>query len=169
MELGRDRGFITYDELTRTVPPERLTCRDIDELTRALGCADIEVVSSENEARTTPRTNAGNRSRSTDPVRAYLRKMGHVSLLTREGEVELARRIERAKRRATEAVFRCSVVLPEVFDLSDQLERGEHRMSQVVEGIATDDDEASAAARERVIRSVNAVRKLEQRTERLRK
>jgi RNA polymerase primary sigma factor len=167
LDIGRGKGFVTYDELTRTVPPERLSSREIDALTRALGTADIEIVSDESEGRATPRGAAAARRRSTDPVRAYLRKMGHVSLLTREGEVELARRIERAKRTAAEALFRCPASLPDIYRLAERLEKGELRMSQVLEALGPEADDDDAEIRGAVVSKIGAVARLEKRTERL--
>ena len=167
LEMGKSRGFITYDELTRTVPPERLTSVEIDELTRVLGAADVEIVSDENEGRSVPRGAIAGRRRSSDPVRAYLRKMGHVSLLTREGEVELARRIERAKRRASEALFRCPAVLPAVYELAERIERGELRMSQVLDGFAPDQDDNDGDVRAHIASECVSVQRVEKRSEKL--
>jgi RNA polymerase primary sigma factor len=167
LDIGRGRGFITYDELTRTIPPERLNSKEIDDLTRTLVTEDIEIVNDESEGRLLPRGSSALRRRSSDPVRAYLRKMGHVSLLTREGEVELARRIERAKLGAVSALFRCSAILPEIYRLAERLERGEMRMSQVLEAYGPEMDDDDEEARGGVIEAIRAVERLEKRTEKV--
>ena len=94
---GRAKGVLTHEEVNRVLPPN-FTPEDLDELLTTLKLAGIRVVDKEDAAstsKTTPKDDESETAyRTNDPVRVYLRRMGSVSLLTREGEVEIAKRIE---------------------------------------------------------------------------
>jgi RNA polymerase primary sigma factor len=81
-------------------------------------------------------------SRTNDPVRMYLRKMGTVSLLTREGEVEIAKRIEDGERRVLQVVLNSAVAIEEILDLGDKLRQQKIRVKEVVRD--ADEDDASS-------------------------
>ena len=101
-------------------------------------------------------------TKSNDPVRMYLRKMGSVSLLTREGEVEIAKRIEDGETTVFEVMLNSKVGIGAILDLSDQLKKGKIRVKDIVkdgEGEETEFDEE--AAKERVIKLIEKVRRVE--------
>ncbi|MBT7955474.1 MAG: RNA polymerase sigma factor RpoD, partial [Rhodospirillaceae bacterium] len=106
---GKERGFVTYDELNAALPPEQVSSEQIEDTMSMLSEAGVNVVESEESEETTEapagakekeaESAAGNVSesdvgRSDDPVRMYLREMGSVELLSREGEIAIAKRIE---------------------------------------------------------------------------
>src|SRR5215471_16796775 len=107
IDLGKSKGFLTYDEVNDNMPEDIVSSDQIDDWLSALGDEGIEIVDSASKVRVsskvpTPKDNDAaddedydsGYSKTNDPVRMYLRKMGSVSLLTREGEVEIAKRIE---------------------------------------------------------------------------
>ena len=108
---GKEKGYLSYDEINEGLPPEITSSDELDDLFSALGNAGIEIVESEQkhreeklrgrrpEDRGEPELDLtpGTLDKTNDPVRMYLREMGTVPLLTREGEVEIAKRIERGK------------------------------------------------------------------------
>ena len=120
IEIGKEHGYLLYDEVRELLPPEVGTSDELDELFNAFSNAGIEIVDSAQKYRErklldrrgegsddieldlTPRTI----DRTNDPVRMYLREMGTVPLLTREGEVEIAKRFERGNRSMLKAVSR---------------------------------------------------------------
>ncbi len=111
IDLGKRKGFLTYEEVNDSLPPEMATSERIDDLMTLLGEERIEIVDASGKASKQTSAKASEDlpirreeeeedietsyfSKTNDPVRMYLRKMGSVSLLTREGEVEIAKRIE---------------------------------------------------------------------------
>jgi RNA polymerase primary sigma factor len=99
ISLGKRRGFITYEEVNNLLPTNLVSSERLDDMMIMFSDMDIEVVNAvrkrlENERTSSKGTKATETIRSNDPVRVYLRKMGSVSLLSREGEIEIAKRIE---------------------------------------------------------------------------
>src|SRR5271169_3785178 len=110
IEMGKSKGFLTYDEVNDALPADMNAPEQLDDVVGALGDEDIEIVDGATQVKIAPKRiadeEAGEKklvaapdreeedvdyySKSNDPVRMYLRKMGSVSLLTREGEVEIA-------------------------------------------------------------------------------
>jgi RNA polymerase primary sigma factor len=88
-----------------------------------------------------PEEEEGNAAKTTDPARIYLRKMGAFSLLTREGEVELAKRMEDGERRVLQVVLNSTVAIGEILDLGDELRAGNIRVKDVVKDADEDDAE----------------------------
>ena len=100
-------------------------------------------------------------SSTSDPVRMYLRKMGLVALLTREGEVALSKRIEEGQRRVLEVVLGCPPAVEQLVDLADDLRQQRIRVKEVVKGIDEDDAEFDEQAHvERVCQVLDRVRRL---------
>ena len=107
-------------------------------------------------------------SKTNDPVRLYLRKMGSVSLLTREGEVEIAKRIEEGERRILQVVLNSSVAIEQILELGDKLRQGKIRVKEVVKD--ADDEDAEFDEQwhiERVCKVIEKVRRLFREQEKL--
>ncbi len=141
LELGKERGYLTYEEVNELLPPDILASQDIDEVFDFFGEYDIEIVDDPSKAKvnqkakgkaSTPAEESTTTTKSTDPVRMYLRKMGSVSLLTREGEVEIARRIEDGEKQVLDVVIGSSIGVQEIIELGEQLRREEIRIKDVV-------------------------------------
>ncbi len=107
--------------------------------------------------------------RSNDPVRMYLRKMGSVSLLTREGEVEIAKRIEEGEKSVLDAVINSSVAIKEILELGDRLRKQKVRLREVVRDLPDEDDENYNEAErvEGVCKIIDKIRRLDQANEKL--
>src|SRR5215831_13282619 len=144
IDIGKEKGYLHYDEVSDLLPPEiGASAEDLDELFSAFGTAGIEVIADADqnfaaldkipsekkfdaedteegiELDLTP----GALEKANDPVRMYLREMGTVPLLTREGEVEIAKRIERGQLTVLKVLSRSSVIVREIITLGDQLKR----------------------------------------------
>ncbi|MCE9576946.1 MAG: sigma-70 family RNA polymerase sigma factor, partial [Deltaproteobacteria bacterium] len=190
IELGKSKGFVTYDEVNDHMPEDVVSTEQIDSWLTALGDHGIEIVDGatrrgesdtpkgldlekdgEKEAETPGTPDEDEEyaySRTSDPVRMYLRKMGSVSLLTREGEVEIAKRIEEGERRMLQAVLNSSVAVEELLEIGERLRKGKVRVKDVVKDI--DEDEAEFNEQfyvDRVCRVIDKVRKLQRDTEKL--
>jgi len=186
IDLGKEKGFVTYDEVNDHMPPEIVTSEQIDGWLSALGDAGIEIVDSEATAKAKKNrpvvaddsTKAvaaiaakakkdskddedSSYSRTSDPVRMYLRKMGSVSLLTREGEVEIAKRIEEGERQMLIAVLNSPVAVSELMDLGDRLRNGKMRVKEVVKDIDEDEpDYDEQWHTDRVVKAIDRIRKI---------
>jgi len=191
IELGKQKGFVTYDEVNDAMPEDVVSTDQIDSWLSALGDHGIEVVDGAGGRRAGDIVDNANGpkmegidkekeegevdedeeyaySRTSDPVRMYLRKMGSVSLLTREGEVEIAKRIEDGERKMLQAVLNSSVAVEELIATGDRLRHGKIRVKDVVKDI--DEDEAEFNEQfyvDRVCKVIDKVKKLQRDTEKL--
>jgi len=156
---GKARGFVTWEEIEDSFPNDAVSPDRLDELMAALDRAGLGI------DRETPEMRAQRIQHtwvsSADPLRMYLRKMGTVPLLTREGEVELARRMEEAEGRMMEAILSTPAGVEELAELSARIKKGEVRIRQAIEGGPEDEDDQQA--RERVVKVIDRIRRLEKR------
>src|SRR6185436_16909655 len=107
-------------------------------------------------------------SKTNDPVRMYLRKMGSVSLLTREGEVEIAKRIEEGERRVLQTVLNSPIAIEELLDLSEKLQKEKIRVKEVIKDVDEEDAEFDEAWHaERVVKVLEKVRRITKENEKL--
>jgi RNA polymerase primary sigma factor len=146
MERGREKGFVTFDEVNDALPSD-VGADQIDDVMSMFGEHDIAVVDAdkkmklpdkppepeakEEEQEEQEEEDAGY-GKSNDPVRMYLRKMGSVSLLTREGEVEIAKRIEEGEKEVLAAVLSSSIAIREILDLGERLRKGKIRVREII-------------------------------------
>jgi RNA polymerase primary sigma factor len=145
---GKDKGFVTFDEINESLPPDVTTLAQIEDTIALLAENEVEVVDDAmkiaegaatpqkgqlvENAETTEEVDYAEMSRGNDPVRMYLRKMGSVSLLTRDGEVEIAKRIEEGELEVLDAVLATPICLAEILDLGDRLRKGKIRVKEIV-------------------------------------
>lgn len=153
IHMEGEKGFLTFDE-TSDVPPNDIVSSDqIDDVLMMFDEMDIDVVDDlqglkvEEEKALEKEEEEGDElemetfGRATDPVRMYLREMGSVSLLTREGEVEIAKRIESGKREVLSVVLHCPMAVKEVINLGDLIKAGKTEIREVTNEI--DEEETS--------------------------
>jgi RNA polymerase primary sigma factor len=143
IEVGKEKGYLTYGEVNDMLPEEIGSGDDLDDLITTIGTQGIDLLDSPKfggdkdfeledgedvELDLTP----GTLEKTNDPVRMYLREMGTVPLLTREGEVEIAKRIERGQLRVLKALSRSPIVIREIVALGEDLKRGVRNVKEVV-------------------------------------
>jgi RNA polymerase primary sigma factor len=149
IELGKTKGFLTYEEVNDFLPSEIVSSDEIDDLLDVLSSEHIEVVDrGENVAFTSmepepvaidpekaaeEETDISYFSKTNDPVRMYLRKMGSVCLLTREGEVEIAKRIEQGERQVLDILLSSNIAIKDIIGLGAKLKQDKIRLKDVVE------------------------------------
>ena len=171
--VGKERGYLLFDEINELLPAEVSSSNELDDLFGALGNAGIEVVESEDKYKEKKRLERSNDSndepefelppsaldKTSDPVRMYLREMGTVPLLTREGEVEIAKRIERGNYTVLKIVSRTPTIANAIIKLGDQLKNGDRTIRELVvfhEDELTDDRIADRGRQ--LIRQIEAIR-----------
>jgi RNA polymerase primary sigma factor len=173
ISIGKEKGYLLYDEVNELLPSDLTSSEDLDDLFSTFGSAGIEVVDSEQkyrEDKLLERPEAGEDleldltpgalDKTNDPVRMYLREMGTVPLLTREGEVEIAKRIERGKLAVIKSISRTPTVAREIITLGDQLRAGERTIRELV--IFNDEEITDERIDERVkevLRQTESVRR----------
>ena len=177
--IGKEKGYLLYDEVNDVLPAE-LTSNpeDLDELFTVFGNAGIDLVDTEKGYRERDTMERGEGpagptedgmeldltpgalDKTNDPVRMYLREMGTVPLLTREGEVAIAKRIERGKLSVIKSISRMPAIIKAVIRMGDQLKAGERTVRELVifndEEITDDRIEQRA---QQFLKQIDAVRK----------
>ena len=174
ISIGKEKGYLLYDEVNELLPSDiASSAEDLEDLYSTFGSAGIEVLDSDQKYREdklldrpeggedleldlTP----GALDKTNDPVRMYLREMGTVPLLTREGEVAIAKRIERGKLAVIKSISRTPSVAREIIRLGEQLRAGERTIRELV--IFNDEEITDERIEERareVLRQVDAVKR----------
>ncbi|MBI4471216.1 MAG: RNA polymerase sigma factor RpoD, partial [Acidobacteria bacterium] len=143
IDIGKEKGYLLYDEVSDLLPPDiAASAEDLDDLFSAFGTAGIEVIDTEDQSFAALDKIPGEKKfegeetenleldltpgaleKTNDPVRMYLREMGTVPLLTRDGEVEIAKRIERGQLTVLKSLSRSPVIVREIISLGDQLKK----------------------------------------------
>jgi RNA polymerase primary sigma factor len=131
MEAGKEKGYVLYDEVSEILPDDITPGPELDDLLVNLDGAGVEILEEPKlgklgEAEELVDVELGQEftDKTNDPVRMYLREMGTVPLLTREGEIELAKRIERGQNAVRKSLSRSALITREVLNLGDDLIRG---------------------------------------------
>ena len=191
INLGKEKGFLTYDDLNSTLPADVVSSDQFSTIMTMFGEMDIEIVESA-ETERAPKAAEGEEaieeseeaeaseenekeidltpgalSRTDDPVRLYLKEMGSVALLSREGEIEIAKRIEEGKKDIATVVYGLPMTLEFVLNLRDQLKNGKIDVREIVPVVETEEDFEEEAVekdyeelRVKTLDSLNAVRKV---------
>jgi RNA polymerase primary sigma factor len=160
IKLGKERGFLTYAEVNDHLPDDVVDAEQIENIISTFNDMGIQVYDEAPDAETllmsetTPTVAADDADveeqaeqalstvdsefgRTTDPVRMYMREMGSVELLTREGEIEIAKRIEDGLKHMIQAISACPTTIAEILDCADLIARDEMRIDELVDGLSS--------------------------------
>ena len=180
--LGKERGFLTYAEINDHLPDELVDAEQIESIISTFNDMGIQVYDEapasedillnestpapvdeqevEEEAEQALQTVDSEFGRTTDPVRMYMREMGSVELLTREGEIEIAKRIEDGLKHMIQAISACPTTIAEMMEMAGKVARDEMRIDEVIDGLvdpnAVDEIEALAEDEEAAIEADEA-------------
>ncbi len=157
IKLGKERGFLTYSEINDHLPDDLVDAEQIESIITTFSDMGIQVYDvapdaetlliSENAPAVVPDEDAEEEAeaalstvdpefgRTTDPVRMYMREMGSVELLTREGEIEIAKRIEDGLKHMIQAISACPTTIAEILALAAKVSRDEMRIDELVDGL----------------------------------
>jgi RNA polymerase primary sigma factor len=175
INVGKEKGYLLYDEVNELLPSEITSSEELDDLFNAFGSAGIEVLDSDKafreDGKPFDRTAEGAEEleldltpgaldKTNDPVRMYLREMGTVPLLTREGEVAIAKRIERGKLSVIKSISRTPMVTKKVLQLGEDLKNDQRTIRELVTFSDEEltDDKIEDRKRE-VLKQIEAVKK----------
>jgi RNA polymerase primary sigma factor len=168
--IGKKKGYLLYDEVNEALPADVNSAEELEHLFELLGSAGIEIKDSkhpevksldrhrEDNEKTTLNVDAVTVDKTTDPVKMYLREMGIVPLLTREGEVTIAKRIERSKLSIIKAISRTQTVSRLIIRFGEQLRSGERTIRELV--VFQDEeltDDLIADRGQEILRQIDAV------------
>ncbi len=147
LKMGKKKEFLTFDELNSEIPDDLMSPDDIEEVLGRLEASGISVadadahllaqaahvaMNSKNDEDGDLDLSAGKLDKTNDPVRLYLREMGIVPLLTREGEVAIAQRIERGQMKAEKTIARSPIAVEELIKIGNDLESGDSSIREIV-------------------------------------
>ena len=158
IKLGKDRGFLTYAEVNDHLPDDVVDAEQIESIISTFSDMGIQVYDEAPDAETllmsdnAPTVGADDADveeqaeqalstvdsefgRTTDPVRMYMREMGSVELLTREGEIEIAKRIEDGLKHMIQAISACPTTIAEIIDCADNIAKDEMRIDELIDGV----------------------------------
>lgn len=184
LSLGEEKGFLTYDDVNDMLPPDVNSSDQIDDIIMLFGEKNIDIIDTEQGEKLVVKKPVEDAlpskfsealalvpgvGKTGDPVKMYLREMGLVSLLSREGEVEIAKKIEEGARETMWAIFSLTVSIAEVLSIGEKLEAGEIRVKNVVDNI--EDEEGFMEEdehRERVLKLIARIRLFSDRNDVLR-
>jgi RNA polymerase primary sigma factor len=165
ISIGKEKGYLTYDEVNSVLPEELVSSEKIDDMMMIFDEMDIEIIDSQKgkvlkekigkdaehldeEEDTLPlEEDAG--GRVTDPVKMYLREMGMVCLLTREGEVEIAKRIEQGEQEVIDAIIDTPIGVKEILNLKGKIAQDKLRVRDVLKNLDEDFEEYSSVEEDR--------------------
>jgi RNA polymerase primary sigma factor len=154
LEVGKEKEYLTYDDINRLLPPDMNSADEIEAILDVIGAEGISISDSDEKfieaAAAALGSNGdgkiedaldeeldldltpGTVDKTNDPVRLYLREMAVVPLLTRDGEVSIARRMERGRQRVLKAISRSPICIEEMIQIGERLKRGELHIREVV-------------------------------------
>jgi RNA polymerase primary sigma factor len=169
VDMGKEKGYLLYDEVNDLLPSDVTSSDEMDDMFSMFRAQGIEVIDGEPKAAGAEKLGfekeagedveldltPGALDKTNDPVRLYLREMGTVPLLTREGEVEIAKRIERGQLNVLKAMARSPIVIKEVVNLGGQLQRGERSINDVI--VFSDDLVTEDKVEDRLMETVQSI------------
>src|SRR5918993_105451 len=158
IKLGKERGFLTYSEINDHLPDDLVDAEQIEAIISTFGDMGIQVYDQapdqetlliasdaapvaqpdedvEEQAEAALSTVDSEFGRTTDPVRMYMREMGSVELLTREGEIEIAKRIEDGLKHMIQAISACPTTIAAILAIAERIEKDEMRVDEFVDGL----------------------------------
>ena len=189
IDLGKEKGYLTYDDVNDMLPAEVVSPDQIDDVMSIFGEMDIEVVDSnqrvslsgtgedlaeeeEEEKEIDGEVDGDMVGKTGDPVRMYLREMGTVSLLSREGEVEIAKKIEEGENQVLDEVLSSPLALTYVLELGEKLARHDIRVREIIKEDGDDESEYledEEVHEKRLLEQIGKIRRTAHETEKVKR
>ena len=178
IDMGKEKGYLTYEEVNDMLPSDVVSSEQIDDVMTMFGEMDIEIIDAqqkvkvksqkeeETEEAEEEELDSGMIYKTNDPVRMYLREMGMVSLLTREGEVEIAKRIEQGEEEVMRIALGSPVAVKETLALGERIRNGKVRIKGIIKDFDEDDEycEEEKLYEDKVLAIIDRVKKLNEKS-----
>jgi RNA polymerase primary sigma factor len=184
ISLGEEKGFLTYDDVNDLLPSDIISSDQIDDIIMLFGEKNIDIIDTDKGEKLIVKKPAEDMAgikeeetlglaplvgKTGDPVKMYLREMGLVSLLSREGEVEIAKKIEEGLKESMDAVFGVDVCIKTVVDMGVRLKNEDMRVKNVVDNLEDEDGYVEEDLhRDRVLKLIDKVTTLDRKNDILR-
>ena len=183
ISLGEEKGFLTYDDVNDLLPTDIVSSEQIDDIIMLFGEKNIDIIDTDKGEKLVVKKAAGESEdikgggmidlmssvgKTGDPVKTYLREMGFVCLLSREGEVEIAKKIEEGAREGLDAIFSVDISVNEVVNIGANLKNDTLRIKNVLDNL--EDEEGCVEEekhRERVLKLIDRVTELNRKNKEL--
>ena len=185
ISLGEAKGFLTYDDVNDILPSDIVSSDQIDDIIMLFGEKNIDIIDTDKGEKLLVKKVTDERidvkeeelldimatvGKTGDPVKMYLREMGLVSLLSREGEVEIAKKIEEGEREVMDSIFGVAASVKAVVDIGEKLKSGELRIKSIVANL--EDEEGFVEEdmhKERVQKLIDRITALDKKNDNLRR
>ena len=185
ISLGEAKGFLTYDDVNDILPSDIVSSDQIDDIIMLFGEKNIDIIDTDKGEKLLVKKVTDERvdvkeedlldiiatvGKTGDPVKMYLREMGLVSLLSREGEVEIAKKIEEGEREVMDSIFGVAASVKAVVDIGEKLKSDELRIKSIVANL--EDEEGFVEEdmhKERVLKLIDRITALDKKNDNLRR
>ena len=185
ISLGESKGFLTYDDVNDLLPSDIISSDQIDDIIMLFGEKNIDIIDTDKGEKLVVKKVADERvevkeedildlmatvGKTGDPVKMYLREMGLVSLLSREGEVEIAKKIEEGEKEVMDSIFGVAALVKDVVDIGKKIKSGELRIKSIVANL--EDEEGFVEEdmhKERVVKLIDRITALDRKNDALKR
>ena len=185
VSLGESKGFLTYDDVNDLLPSDIISSDQIDDIIMLFGEKNIDIIDTDKGEKLVVKKVADERAevkeedildlmatvgKTGDPVKMYLREMGLVSLLSREGEVEIAKKIEEGEKEVMDSIFGVTALVKDVVDIGKKIKSGDIRVKSVVGNLEDEDGFVEEDMhKERVVKLIDRITALDRKNDTLKR
>jgi len=185
VSLGESKGFLTYDDVNDLLPSDIISSDQIDDIIMLFGEKNIDIIDTDKGEKLVVKKVTDERlavkeedildlmatvGKTGDPVKMYLREMGLVSLLSREGEVEIAKKIEEGEKEVMDSIFGVAASVKDVVDIGVKLKSGDVRIKSIVANLEDEDGFVEEDMhRERVLKLIDRITALDRKNDTLKR
>jgi RNA polymerase primary sigma factor len=185
ISLGESKGFLTYDDVNDLLPSDVISSDQIDDIIMLFGEKNIDIIDTDKGEKLVVKKVADERAevkeedildlvatvgKTGDPVKMYLREMGLVSLLSREGEVEIAKKIEEGEKEVMDSIFGVTALVKDVVDIGKKIKSGDLRIKSIVANLEDEDGFVEEDMhKERVVKLIDRITALDRKNDTLKR
>ncbi|MEN6321562.1 MAG: RNA polymerase sigma factor RpoD [Syntrophaceae bacterium] len=185
VSLGESKGFLTYDDVNDLLPSDIISSDQIDDIIMLFGEKNIDIIDTDKGEKLVVKKVTDERmevkeedildlmatvGKTGDPVKMYLREMGLVSLLSREGEVEIAKKIEDGEKEVMDSIFGIAASVKDVVEIGEKLKKGEIRVKSIVANLEDEDGFVEEDMhKERVLKLIDRITVLDKKNDNLKR
>ena len=185
ISLGESKGFLTYDDVNDLLPSDVISSDQIDDIIMLFGEKNIDIIDTDKGEKLVVKRVADEKAevkgedildlmatvgKTGDPVKMYLREMGLVSLLSREGEVEIAKKIEEGEKEVMDSIFGVTALVKDVVNIGKKIKSGDIRIKSVVGNLDDEDGFVEEDMhKERVVKLIDRITALDRKNDTLKR